>query len=1332
MEFLMMNQAPRGQLGRVQLGRARASQCGIVSSRGVRLQAFVFAWSLLASMAAGPLVSPVPAAAAEFEDAVESLNQDATQAFNRGDFEIVEKLRRERFSLIQKTKEEPWATAYATLVQVDGSKTDDKDVGLVNRLQYRDAYKKLKDAWTPFAARRNGPVFGEVAIRLFEVTQQALAVHPGALTDGDPERLATRNELLEIIETVIRHDPCSIEAYTIRAYLTEPAGNEAFLRAETRPSLTERNKMLVELSHHDGGSLMQWHSPVEMEKADNTLTILNDVTFMDFLQPERFSDDLDVVESGHFLSGRDGRSAPFQIIYGRYLLMEVMDKQGKPRPVLVTLDRKPGKNGARVWKKKYLHLLWRTPSADEARNPRVVRYKILFDQLHPTTTWKLGPERFSLYPLPIERSKELAESGIPNMSVRKTANLTNPKYSVTQNDPDFIWSKLAVAETHPDIKQKAYFLKLRNDRTKHSLIELMSEVGLSDRSRQAWQIAQSAFGRSSVAGNGPLAALNPILIWSDEDNESAEPFFLRDPNNRPFLSLDDQRSLVFIDTDKSEFAVQAPGGICHQPLFIEAIPDVLIVSTEAGRLLEKILIQVGYTSAQALEEIRRAFRDPEYIPSKFEAVIRAKMKSATSRQVTFEQAAAEILSENGWERNWTPGDELRGLYSIFGFRYISDARGNLITHPDLTGGTSQAGGVTRNDNPKAFDFRGQDGRQTLDDAQVYSKQDYRDLERNVASRFYPHVLAFHPCLPSLWMLLEYWADIPGQTQGTIKDSTLTITSEGKTEEIRIPDKPFPAWMITNNAARDQANRLFSDFAKTMALALNPAHRERFVSLQLRAARDLAKQRRFHQSIVFYNDLLADFTAPPAIDFSLFEKVPDSNELRSFAGSIEEVLGHQKIALLIQAELGAVLRAAGLKGSAHYLWSSVYDQFVLYTNPSIEASIDYAKSYGFAPAPGLAVTREMIETLLKEVARDIKNLANEREYREAAMKPAADEARARVLLAELSEAFARDERADGKAADKAELAQLEELQKARRSLGVWLEEKTLFATQRPNFLYGGGHETAPMRLAPARYDREAGFTIDWDSLFSADLFGNLAIWARLPEAEANAAPDAGRFNFILGWYWLDRGDFYLAKRAFTASARAFANAAANEAGDVTAGLTARRNSMMMLVMTASVTQLPAGVKYVRTGFLDGLIGQMTMWERKWVSKGLEHAHATRERVMMVEHLDAIKATMLRRNRAVEHRYFFPDYRFQFGPIPERLLADALKYKLYEDVPRMVDGEAVAKRIEDCGPKNIPPPPPPKEGEQPPPPPKTWLLTFDKLMELAYPLPQDIDPKVMELN
>jgi hypothetical protein len=278
-------------------------------------------------------LAAMPTATAEPDKAPESveaqlatLHDNARVAREKREFTRVEDLRLERLALLSAAASSDDKTA-AKSPWVAGAKAIAEADSLIKAMRYEQACKLLLKAWQPFEkVARGEPVFGDVAMKLFEATQAALAVYP-EFTAVDPAAVK------QAVQLAADADPCAVEAKAADAFLTTLDPDEAFEPAELRPSLKARNRLLLDISYEAGRDEkpLPWHAPTEYLKAQGSSFVLADLGYGErFLGPRRL------------LHGRDAYDEPFAIVMGGALLLTDRDADGLKRPIVADYSAKQG------------------------------------------------------------------------------------------------------------------------------------------------------------------------------------------------------------------------------------------------------------------------------------------------------------------------------------------------------------------------------------------------------------------------------------------------------------------------------------------------------------------------------------------------------------------------------------------------------------------------------------------------------------------------------------------------------------------------------------------------------------------------------------------------------------------------------------------------------------------------------------------------------------------------------------------------------------------------------------------------------------------------------
>lgn len=1213
-----------------------------------------FSWVAAAAI----VVSAAAVHGADSADSLKVIHAAARRAQTESRFDQVELLRRRRLRLVADAVKagddwSTWTAGGAALAEADR---------LVDSLRYREALDVLRKAWAECRGLPAGePIFGDVGVRIFEVAQQAVAVHRGALQAGHPDQLATIDELRAAVKEAVERDPCQVEAHVILAYLTEIDPREAFLRAEVRPTLKARNAAMVSLSRPQDGDasipIMPWHAPVEMLKAVNCAAVLEDL-----VPVEQFLG-VPGQETANVLRGFDANNAPFLFFpSGKSFLMEVPDAQGMPRPAVVRLV-------GGEWRQWNIRVLLQKPAG---KGLAVGPDADLLDELVPVQTREVAGKEYALCDLPADRARRVIGKW--------------PLLSIATVD-----ALLPERDGQMNVSQRRARVQALTNQVNWFLTDPLVREGL-ERVMKG-DVAAGGKTVDPVIQLLEQPGLNPLLVVPVAGkSEAAEPAFIGSTADEPHLLLEDGTRLE-VRADVGELVVQFPGASGHLPLTIQSIPESLLTASKAGGVLRDLLMKAGYTDQEFAEQLRLEQR--EYVPPKFAAYL---SKTARQRKQPPQAVFDAMLQEARWTEPIRPVDDLRNRFHAYGFRYLRlrGDRANLLTHVSLLG---QGG----KDSAFWFDMRSADGKESVDTTNLYTKADYEGLRSNIRDVFLPRVFVFHPCVPA--------AAIAGGVKSDLERGVVTTGTGGNCPPWEEVDEKLRKLVDDlTTTYRDEVRRIsrVSGFSSEVPPILRMQHA---------AARSLAREGHYHRSIVFFNDLVRGFRMPDSLDTSLFGRVPNPEELKKFGQGVADLVESQRFPIIVQAEQAAVLHAAGLTDSADYLWRNIVDQYRLYTAPMLDIAADYGRSYGFALPAEVTRARADIERYVDV----IEQAAGPRAARPAPERCPGD-ARAESLLADLgaenapvADAPAAGDPAPAGAATKPSIdATVSELLGLKRSLPVWVREKRALARRSPGLLFRTRHPLlAAARLAPANgYDAERGFGVDLPGFFDESLADRLQQWAAADPGARPPDGDAGRMRFLLGWYWLDQGDDSRAKAEFTAAAQAYR---AQAADDTQAGLVAGRNALAMLVAAAAITRTPPGVDASKVDFLDGLEVQATAWERNWFAKGLPAAHGRKQSQMVIDFLERIKKRLGDERKGAWERYFFVDYRFRFGAIPDIVLTDAIRMRLFESVPRNgslepaeASAEAAAGGAADRS------------------------LDFASFVKAVYPPPRDIDERVLELG
>jgi hypothetical protein len=1180
----------------------------------------------------------VPADAADESDTdIGKLDAAAKTAQKARDFAQVEKLRIERLLLADKTSpESDWNNGAEAIREADA---------LFNKLKYGDACKRLRKAWKPFAESQAGPVFGDIAMKLFEVAQGALVIHPDCLDEKNPDRIATEAELRTAIKMVVDRDPCASEAHAVLQFLERPDPKEAFTRVEMRPSLKQRNRILLDSSYAGQGPILPWHAPVELLKAENQATLLDDIEFCDTLLDRGAIDQI---------AGWDSRYEPFALLPNSWLLMRLPNAVGYEVPTLVYFAA--GKGGKPEWRALGLHLLLVEPAAAAAGAGGPVAaaradIQSRLERSEPLVEQRIGAFTVKLFDVPADKAERAVEC-LPYIFMDR-------------------WKAL-----EHDINEAGKRLVKDAGTNKPSLLLPTREIAFC--SGELPKPGASRFVKGDPFWEldlQPLSGLGAVLVVSQDGKNTVNPPFLSLEDGTQYLSLRDGRRLR-VNLPQSRLEIEYPTAKAHLPLTFSVVPPFFLHATPEGRQIGQLLLAAGYTPEEAERELEKSFADPRHRPGKLAG------NRGRGRQPPAAAAAGAKMDE--------VLDSLRKQF--YGFRYLVDDRGRSITSRQ----SLQAGPVTAQPQDHPYLMFGAEGEELRDTDTGYTNGDWQAIYGNMVDEFMPKALWLAPS-PSLWnvygRLLNRMPRIGGAAMAGGPPAGQKMANPWNQAAAPPAAAPPPAVASGTTApfipdAKDIARELQTDFWNLNTKAFTPLNvtdtvvvrdtqgnlrptprsgyvlggqqaepdRSQLMTMYYRQAGVDAVEGRLHRSLVCYQDVMQQVDAGE-LDPSFFQSVPNAESLQKFAAQLAEYVVSQEKNMVVRMEMAAVLRAAGLVPSAEFLERGLVDRFELSTLPVIESSIEYANSHGYKEPPLIDTVRQRIDAHLALLAKGPRHDAL-RHVREAfASKDFSDAAeRQRRAIESQIDSLPPEKPPDATEAIRQEVLKLEALP---RSLADWLAEKKLFLEKRPQHLVRSLVFPAPGAVCPCvAYDAVTGFDKDIASLLERVDAAAMAEWAKLDAAKSKIHPDSGRFQFLLGWYWLERKNPTHARNAFLAAARAYAVAAGKN--DSVESLVAGRNAVVLLIAAAGITELPPGVTVAQDQSLNELVVRMLDWKRKWVALSLPAEQADAEFGAVKATIDMVRivgrSTGLSRTKP---RYFFFDYRFAYGAIPDVVVEAAVK-------------------------------------------------------------------------
>lgn len=1142
-------------------------------------------------------------------------------------------------------------------------------------------------------------------------------------------------------------------------------------------------------------AVMPWHAAVELDKAMSLQYILEDLKYTRPLTPD-FNVIIDIDEKGpnnqtipvkyplytfpsQVFAGTDAGLSPCCLLYGKMLLARSAEGEGGSRSVAYF----PVGNLATKaigWDCRGIDLIYRVPTAEELdKNPIVKRKHEFITVYAPRATWKLGDEEFRLYDFPIRDAERCLQVGMQVFCVRNKDDFTKLKFLPLRNKPDAVAKletpidrqypnpgKMPFATT-PLVRRAIETYAVANDPTKHALIELMRDQ-----------------------------YLNPLVLVSERKTGSkpSQPnLFAGDAaGDPPYVLLDDGAKLHFSLSGLPESPcclIKSEGATAYFPLIDDAIPRPVLLGSELGKAFVGALVKAGYTEEQAVAEIRRAMTTTNHVPEKFRKALDARLKAekadavkkgAPPGSVSVDVVLSKMLNEEGWYGDPQLKPALEQMFSLYGFRYLRDKRNNWILVRALTeddgSGTNFAGGSQfRRSNPEQmqqeqtrraqqqaeqdqeigrfpYSYIAQDGKQSIDNGQIYSWTSYQQLKDSIYNEHLRKVLTFHPSLAAIEVIdadfndrlqhpSEHKPDYVKKVQKVAEQQEGNGDQGGVKDVGDVPDlvSPFPAWAVGDDANQQkslaalhgaylhkltelsvQARRMSdaeslrqfyeqlylsayrpSDIRDALA-GMNRAQQQFNVAatrrqeavatlqvVQLESGRDYARRKYFHKSIVWYNDLLSQLVSSDrrASRVMIFSDVPTTDTANAFVNNLQNMIQSQSFVLNTQIELAGVLNASGLKPSAQFVWQRTIDDYDFFLKPAVEVAKDLMESYGLRLSDRAQQTLDGLDDTIAMCRNAIEKYDLKVDWRKlqpAAGKALAGDAKRRRDAAAVRRDLDRDNQGKLPTAEREQLDRECEAISSDRSIAFseWLEWKKALLELRPTLAYRTTWFSPPWLGCPCSYDPEAGFGDPNDAARDLVLEADgqaIAAWCKKPLAEANKDPIAGDASAILGWYWLDVGQLPSARAAFMNLAR-LKMASAKERGDSLEGLLDELHSYAALTAAGAIVESMPGLSAFKSDFGALLEGQLRGWEKRWFAQGHYGPHASQQRLELLSRAAQVQRQLAGMSRDWRrNRYFFPDYSFEFGAVPDFFVQKLLNSP---DLFRPLTAEEVKEREDEA--------------------------------------------------
>jgi hypothetical protein len=489
-------------------------------------------------------------------------------------------------------------------------------------------------------------------------------------------------------------------------------------------------------------------------------------------------------------------------------------------------------------------------------------------------------------------------------------------------------------------------------------------------------------------------------------------------------------------------------------------------------------------------------------------------------------------------------------------------------------------------------------------------------------------------------------------------------------------------MVPSNAAQDDPGRT------VLAIYVNQGVRDR----------ESGNLHRAHVLLSEASNLLAE-RRPKQADSLLetrqfFNEVPDGPRFERTAQELEKYMALQEERIALEGERAAVLVDAGLREAASFLRRQIAERLQLIILPMIERAVARGESYGFAPPSQLMKTKRRLDGLVSVLQeRDAKTgIGDHREQANAVVASVKyEEALARFR--KTYDASAVGELISGQSLD----GLVAELRSEYRPLASWLMEKQLALRNCPLYAVDPKVREALLQIAtPLRcVDGAKGlFTADrdvrtlWDEYVSEG--EALTEWCR-QDGDVGEVLSGGGAYFVLAWFWLEQERPGLARDAFLDGARQLLGNVAridldelrqrkqdNERAMVKA-LSDEVNAYRFLVAAAMISDAPAGAATrVRASYVPELQVLLRSWRQSWLKCGFSSLAADELCDRVERRSDEALYSMASR-QSQKDRYFFPDYRFKYGGVPDVVVEKAVQENVLKSEMETVDPIGQAARV-----------------------------------------------------
>jgi len=460
----------------------------------------------------------------------------------------------------------------------------------------------------------------------------------------------------------------------------------------------------------------------------------------------------------------------------------------------------------------------------------------------------------------------------------------------------------------------------------------------------------------------------------------------------------------------------------------------------------------------------------------------------------------------------------------------------------------------------------------------------------------------------------------------------------------------------------------------------PAH-EDLLGIYLRQAIEDARNGNYHRSHVLFSDIAEERSRRRsgqliAAIAGFFVAVPDRGAVEEFGDTLLQYVEEQEKNVVFIGEHAAIMKAAGFDSVSEFERRELVTQLEEITIPMIVQAEARAESYGFSAAK-ITQLKQRLKALLSPLKESLgDDAAAQSLVKKATELPMSQEYA--ELFAGFEKSLNADVGADGGQAESL-ARQVEKLWNSKRPMapsapeaaGGWLAEKEICAASCKDFIVWPKLGLEIGCICPVKWDAENKQIVDneddaFAELFSGEHVARVEEWCRKgDDSRTMNECRNGAFYYLLGWYFLECEDSVRARKAFIYGAKVLLDRLENiklDAKRDDSQLVSEINAYRLLIAAAGINSAEPGSLASTSSYLAELRVLLKAWRQRWLLSGFPESQAQTAIDNCNKAINILQKHA--RVRPEVDRYFFLDYRFRHGAIPDVLVEDALRRRVFQ--------------------------------------------------------------------